>query len=287
MLFLVDTNGVPSVASFVRLPIPDPSAPPAPTVTSKSPADGTTGVAATASVSAVFSVAMDPSTITASSFTLAAADGSIVPATVAYGPESQTATLTPAAPLALGETYTATLEHTVAAPGGNELAAPVAWNFTTGSGAGPPPGTSTVRINAGGGAFAPYLADSFFAGGQLWSTMAAIAGTLDDALYQDERWGQFSYSIPVGNGLYDIRLHFVELYYPAPCAGRRVFSVDVLNTPGVDVTNLDVCGTVGPNAALVRVIRGVNVQDGAVHVQAIYGPVDDPEVAAIEVVPAS
>jgi hypothetical protein len=244
-------------------------------------------VAPTTSVSAVFSTAMDPSTITASSFTLAAADGSLVPATVAYGPESQTATLTPVAPLATGASFTATLEYTIAAPGGNELAAPVAWNFTTGSGAGPPPGTSTVRINAGGGAFAPYLADSFFAGGQLWSTMAAIAGTLDDALYQDERWGQFSYSIPVGNGVYDVRLHFVELYYPAPCAGRRVFSVDVLGTPGIDVVNLDVCGTVGANTALVRVVRGVDIREGAVHVSSIYGPADDPELAAIEIVPAS
>jgi hypothetical protein len=53
------------------------------------------------------------------------------------------------------------------------------------------------------------------------------------------------------------------------------------------VPSLDICGTVGPNAALVKVIRGVNVQDGAVRLQSIYGPADDPELAAIEVVPAS
>ncbi|HEV8687461.1 MAG TPA: galactose oxidase-like domain-containing protein [Gaiellaceae bacterium] len=287
MLFLVDANGVPSVASFVRLPIPDPSAPPAPTVTSRSPVDGATGVATTAQVSATFSVAMDPSTITASSFTLEAPGGSLVPATVAYGPESQTATLAPAAPLAAATTYTARLEHTVAAPGGNELAAPVAWTFSTGSGAGPPPGASTVRINAGGGAYPGFNSDLHFVGGQLWASTAPIAGTTDDALYQDERWEQFSYAIPVANGVYDVRLHFVELFYPAPCAGRRVFSIDVLGTPGIDVVNLDICAAVGPNAALVRVIRGVNVQDGAVHLQAVYGAVDDPELAAIEVVPAS
>jgi hypothetical protein len=288
MLFLVDTNGVPSVASFVRLPIPDPSAPAAPTVTSKSPADGATGVAPGASVSATFSVAMDPSTISASSFTLTAPDGSLVPATVAYGSQTQTATLTPSAPLTAGATYRALLEHTVAAPGGNELAAPVSWSFAVGSAAPPPPppGSNIVRINAGGGAFAPYLADSFFSGGQLWSSSAAIAGTTDDALYQNERWGQFSYAIPVGNGLYDVRLHFVELYYPAPCAGRRVFSFDVLETPGIDVVNLDICGTVGENAALVREVRGVDVRDGAIHLTSIYGPADDPELAGIEIVPA-
>jgi hypothetical protein len=289
MLFLVDTNGVPSVASFVRLPIPDPSAPPSPTVTSKSPADGATGVAPSAPVSATFSTAMNPATITAASFTLTAPDGSVVPATVTYGAESQTATLTPAAPLTSGATYRALLEYTVAAPGGNELAAPVSWSFAVGSSAPPPPpaGTSTVRINVGGGAFTPFLADSFFSGGQLWSSTAAIAGTTDDALYQNERWGQFSYAVPVANGVYDVRLHFVELYYPAPCAGRRVFSFDVLETPGIDVVNLDVCGTVGPNTALVRVVRGVDVRDGAIHLSSIYGPADDPELAAIEIVPAS
>jgi malectin (di-glucose binding ER protein) len=109
----------------------------------------------------------------------------------------------------------------------------------------------------------------------------------DEALYQDERWGQFSYSIPVANGRYDDRLHFVELYYGVPCAGRRVFSIDVADTPGVDIQNHDICGAVGPNTALVQVVRGVSVGDGALDLRSVYGPADDPVLAAIEVVPAS
>jgi hypothetical protein len=42
MLFLVDTNGVPSVAAMMRLPAPNASSNPAPTVSSISPTSGTT-----------------------------------------------------------------------------------------------------------------------------------------------------------------------------------------------------------------------------------------------------
>jgi hypothetical protein len=67
----------------------------------------------------------------------------------------------------------------------------------------------------------------------------------------------------------------------------RVFSIDVADTPGVDIQNLDICGAVGPNTALVQVVRGVSVTDGALDVGSIYGPADDPELAAIEALPAS
>src|SRR5205085_11015849 len=126
--------------------------------------------------------------------------------------------------------------------------------------------------------------DGSFAGGSVYATTQAIAGTSDPALYQNERWGQFSYSIPVPNGTYDVRLHFVELYYSA--AGKRVFGMDVLDTPASpDIANLDIYAEVGPNAALVKTITGVQVTDGKLDVKSVYGSADDPEIAAIEVIP--
>ncbi len=92
------------------------------------------------------------------------------------------------------------------------------------------------------------------------------------------------------NGTYDVRLHFVELYYGSAVAGgagKRVFSIDVGDTVGVDVQNLDIYAQVGANTALVRTISNVTVTDGTLNIQSIYGAADDPEIAAIEVIPAS
>ena len=149
-----------------------------------------------------------------------------------------------------------------------------------------------VRVNSGDAAYTAqsgekWQADSYYSGGALGTTSAAIGKTTDPALYQSERWGGFSYSIPVANGTYDVRLHFVELYYGSPCAGKRVFSVDVLDTSASpDLANIDICAAVGPNNAYVRTVQGVSVSDGSLDLKTLYGPADDPELAAVEVVPA-
>ena len=154
-----------------------------------------------------------------------------------------------------------------------------------------------VRLNSGGTAYtsmsgAPFAADGSFAGGSTYAITQAISGTNDPALYQNERWGQFTYTIAVPNGTYDVRMHFVELYYgtavSGSCVGKRIFSIDVLNTTASpDIKNLDVCAAGGPRAAVVRTVTGVQVTNGSLSVKSVYGSVDDPEIAAIEVVPAS
>jgi hypothetical protein len=156
-----------------------------------------------------------------------------------------------------------------------------------------PAPSGAVRVNTGGPAYTAtdgrsFLADQFYSGGLTYSSTHAISGTSDPALYQNERWGQFGYSIPVANGTYDVTFHFVELYYASPCAGKRVFSMDILDTPASpDIANLDICAQVGPNAALVRTVKNVAVADGALDVKSVYGSADDPEVAAIEVTPST
>src|SRR5437899_395359 len=149
-----------------------------------------------------------------------------------------------------------------------------------------------MRINTGGSAVTEsggtFSGDAYFSGGATASTTAAIAGTSEGALYQDERWGAWSYAIPVTNGTYDVRLHFVELYYTSgSCLGKRVFGVDITDTTGVDIPSLDICAQAGgANTALVKTISGVQVSDGALTVKAIYGSADDPEIAATELTPS-
>ncbi|MGA2674740.1 MAG: Ig-like domain-containing protein [Terracidiphilus sp.] len=114
-----------------------------PGVVSVTPAQGATGVVINTTVTATFSVAMNPSTITTSTFTLAGPGGTAVAGAVTYS--GTTATFTPAAVLAYGTTYTATITNGAAAPGGAELLGNYVWSFTTIT---PAPGVvSTIPAN--------------------------------------------------------------------------------------------------------------------------------------------
>jgi hypothetical protein len=268
--------------------VPATGAPAPPTVTVKKPADGATNVAVGELPSAVFSTAMTASTITSSSFTLKAGTTAVA-AGVGYDAGTRTATLKPNAPFATSTTYTATLNTTIKSSDGTPLAAAVSWTFTTA----PLLTIAAVRIDVAGVAYAApdgraFIADKYFTGGTKASyPKRPITGTGDPNLYRDERWGDFSYAIPVSNGTYDVKLHFVELYYAGPCIGKRVFSIDVGDT-GVtpDILDLDICAAAGgPNTALVKTISNVTVSDGFLNLQAMYGSLDDPELAAIEVIP--
>jgi len=108
----------------------------APTVSSRAPAAGATGVSTTTQVSATFSEAMDAATIGASTFELRNAANALVAATVTYDAASRTATLTPGAALAGSASYTATVRGGSVDPrakdvAGNALAANATWSFTT------------------------------------------------------------------------------------------------------------------------------------------------------------
>ena len=99
-----------------------------PNVVSTVPAAGAIGVAVGGALTATFSEAMDPATLTAASFTLRAGAVDVAGSVAASG---TTATFTPAAPLAHATVYTATLTTAAKDLAGNALAAPATWTFTT------------------------------------------------------------------------------------------------------------------------------------------------------------
>lgn len=111
-----------------------------PTVTLESPAHLDTGVARNAGVNATFSEAMDPLTITTSSFRLQVTGPPLGPqivGTLAYVASSRVATLTPASNLAASTTFTATVTTAAEDLAGNALVPgllPNPWTFTTGTG---------------------------------------------------------------------------------------------------------------------------------------------------------
>jgi WD40 repeat protein len=114
----------------------------APTVSSTTPSNGVTNVALTSTMTATFSEAMDPATISTSTFELRNPANTLVTATVSYDAASKTATLTPSSALTASTTYTATVKGGTTDPrvkdlAGNALAANVSWSFTTTTGAAP------------------------------------------------------------------------------------------------------------------------------------------------------
>lgn len=105
----------------------------APVVQSVSPAAGSTCAPTSGAVTASFDEDIDPATVNGSSFGLTSSSGP-VSGTVAY--INRAASFTPTSDLAVGATYTASLTTAIADLGGNHLAAPYQWAFTTESGAG-------------------------------------------------------------------------------------------------------------------------------------------------------
>jgi hypothetical protein len=133
-----DPTGAPLAANFVWTFT---TAPP-PTVVSTVPVNGATAVAVNTPISATFSVPMEATTITTTTFTLTGPGATAVTGAVSYA--GNTATFTPAALLAGSTLYTATVTTGAKDPTGAPLAANVVWTFTT---APTPNVTSTAPTN--------------------------------------------------------------------------------------------------------------------------------------------
>jgi len=103
----------------------------APTVVSTIPVNSATGVAINTKITATFSEAMAPLTLTMSTFTLMQG-ATTVPGVVTYASIGTTATFKPDANLTPGTAYTATVTTGAKDLAGNALAANVVWTFTTG-----------------------------------------------------------------------------------------------------------------------------------------------------------
>ena len=125
-----------------------------PTVTSTNPTNAnpavptsTAGVANSGTlVSATFSMAMNATTINASSFTLAPSGGAVLmPASVTYNASTDVATLTTSAALLPGTTYYAAIQSSVTSSTGTPMSCTYLWSFTTVT----PAATGPAPVNLG------------------------------------------------------------------------------------------------------------------------------------------
>jgi hypothetical protein len=110
-----------------------------------------------------------------------------------------------------------------------------------------------------------WSADMYFKGGQLSSTEQAAAATDDPELYATERWGQFSYAVPVVPGKYTVTLYLIERHFradhgqssadPGTSSGTRVFSVYCNHK--LLLHDVNILDEVGENRPLVRQFTGL------------------------------
>ncbi len=106
-----------------------------------------------------------------------------------------------------------------------------------------------------------WLPDRYFSRGQTVLRPEAISGTPDPELYRGERYGNFTYTIPVAPGRYTLRLRFNEAWFGpgrpgGGGAGSRLF--DVYANGVALLRNFDIFQTAGgSNRALDKVFHGL------------------------------
>ena len=107
------------------------------------------------------------------------------------------------------------------------------------------------------------------------------------SLYQSERSGDFTYSIPVNPAPagYTVRLHFAEFKFAA--AGQRKFNVDI-NGKSV-LSDFDIYAEAGAKDKAViqdfpKVVQG---PDGYIHIRFYKGSAGDAKIDGIEIIPSA
>lgn len=143
-----------------------------------------------------------------------------------------------------------------------------------------------TSVSASGGLWS---ADRYFTGGQNVLRADPVKGTADPDLYKGERYGNFSYVIPViARGHYTVRLRFAESWFgpekPASGgAGDRIF--DVYCNGMALLRNFDIFKEAGgSDRALDKVFRGIEANAQGKIVLSFVPVVNYACVNAIEVI---
>jgi beta-galactosidase len=150
-----------------------------------------------------------------------------------------------------------------------------------------------IAINSGGpavsnsgGGDASFAVDEDVSGGGTDTsantiTTTGVTNAAPMAVYQSERAGTFTYTIPglVTGSSHTVLLHFAEFYWTA--AGKRVFNV-AINGATV-LSNFDIYATVGANKALVEQFTATANSSGQIVISYTNGTADQPKSSGIEI----
>ncbi len=150
------------------------------------------------------------------------------------------------------------------------------------------PAAKTIRIKAGKSEPVKdadgnvWLADQGFEGGQtIERPDIQIANTKSPDLYRAEHYSMDSFSWPVPNGKYVVKLHFAETFDGITGPGERVFS---FNVQVKEFKDFDVWVKAGGQLKAYVETVPVEVTDGKIKVT--FTPkVENPQICAIEIIP--
>jgi alcohol dehydrogenase (cytochrome c) len=118
----------------------------------------------------------------------------------------------------------------------------------------------------------------------LWEvTDLQIANTKDPVIYRSERYSMTSFSRPLPNGKYIVKLHFAETFEGITAAGERVFS---FNVEGKEFKDFDVFVKAGGSLRAYVETVPVEVADGKLDIT-FTAKVENPEINGIEIIPQS
>ncbi len=125
-----------------------------------------------------------------------------------------------------------------------------------------------------------FEADTVSTGNQ-YAVTASIAGTEDDGIYRSEAWSPqgLSYDFDVGNGTYEVVLHFAEIWGGARTVGKRIFDIEIEDVQKVD--GLDLFATAGFRTAHIETFT-VEVTDGTLDIDLIKDA-QNPKLSALEI----
>ncbi len=247
-----------------------------PTIVGETPYGGATGVSISTTVMATFGGAIDPTTLTTSTFQLFDPSATLVPASVSYTASTYTATLTPTSALAGTTTYTAVVRggsSGVKDTSGNPMPADVSWTFTTAA----PPGVCPCSLWTNSAA--PGLADAgpdspvelgikftadvsgwvtgvrFYKSaantgthvGNLWNTSGTLLATVTFSNETASGWQTASFAAPVAvtaNTVYVISYHATVGHYSDDDGENSPLTGPGVNSPPL---HAPADGVSGPN----------------------------------------
>lgn len=133
-----------------------------------------------------------------------------------------------------------------------------------------------------------WSADEYFSGGTLVLRRNSVFTPGQSALYEGERYGNFSYRIPLAPGKYRLTLHFAETWFGTPesklpASGSRLFNVFA---NGVALLrNFEICKEAdGVNRSLDKIFDGLEPNAQGVLLLDFVPLKNYAEVNAIEVV---
>ena len=166
--------------------------------------------------------------------------------------------------------------------------APAVSSSTPAAPAAPMGERKVVRIKAGvsspvtDSAGNVWLADQGFEGGDVVERPeAAIANAKDQVIYRAERYSMESFSWPLPNGKYQVKLHFCETFEGITGPGERVFS---FNVQGQEFKDFDVWKKAGGSLKAYVETVNVEVTNGKLSIK-FTSNIENPEINGIEIIP--